>query len=272
VPHETLETLRKLEARGFNDSHFRRLHPFGHALSTYRNYITDNDLQRFARGSSSHALKACLKDILAHSSKEMAAEEWVCLLETALERNPIISRPRRSSERSTRSRVAKVPLAPPTSAHKRFIAEQISDWIPTARDTSHPMRDVARWLINNTLWRWTVDAFDAAANAIVVDGARKPNDFMPMSDAARLASIKDLRHEHVVPRNVITSYITAETLSVDELIAALDGYCLAAVITKAEDDQLSAAGLRDRMPKGWKWGDDPWARYKAAKIVVHTKP
>jgi hypothetical protein len=43
-----------------------------------------------------------------------------------------------------------------------------------------------------------------------------------------------------------------------------------AVITPEEDRQLTAAGLEQTMPEGWRHGDDPWARYIAAGLDPTT--
>jgi hypothetical protein len=39
-----------------------------------------------------------------------------------------------------------------------------------------------------------------------------------------------------------------------------------AVITPEEDQRLTAAGLEQAMPAGWRPGDNPWARYLAAGL------
>jgi len=38
------------------------------------------------------------------------------------------------------------------------------------------------------------------------------------------------------------------------------------VLTIEDDHQLNKAGVRARMPAGWKLGDDPWERYRAAEL------
>ena len=41
-------------------------------------------------------------------------------------------------------------------------------------------------------------------------------------------------------------------------------------LSKEDDDKLNKAGFKTSMPSGWKWGDDPWARYKEAGIDLST--
>ncbi len=41
---------------------------------------------------------------------------------------------------------------------------------------------------------------------------------------------------------------------------------LSVVMTPEQDRLLTTAWLRQRMPKGWRPGDDPMARYRAAGL------
>ena len=52
-----------------------------------------------------------------------------------------------------------------------------------------------------------------------------------------------------------------------DLRAVIDAYHVA-VVTRAEDKRLRDAGLRQSMPSGWEWGDDPFARWKTVGIEV----
>lgn len=77
----------------------------------------------------------------------------------------------------------------------------------------------------------------------------------------------ELRHEHVVPRRVMITLLL-DDVDVDESrIRSILQLCVGAVITKAEDQGLNAAGYRSRMPDGWD-GHDVFARYRAAGIEL----
>ena len=39
-------------------------------------------------------------------------------------------------------------------------------------------------------------------------------------------------------------------------------------ILKKEDNELNEKKLKEKMPDGWRWGDDPFARYKKCGIKV----
>jgi len=42
------------------------------------------------------------------------------------------------------------------------------------------------------------------------------------------------------------------------------------LLNSDDDDSINKAGFRDKMPNGWKFGDDPWERYKASGIDLST--
>ncbi len=85
---------------------------------------------------------------------------------------------------------------------------------------------------------------------------------------------KNLRHEHVVPNNVIYKMLcAAEDTSVDAITALLRTYCIRATITRTEDRKLNEKGLASSMPKGFTDKADlslfekPLARYIVAGLA-----
>jgi hypothetical protein len=70
--------------------------------------------------------------------------------------------------------------------------------------------------------------------------------------------------EHVIPRGLIAKELLAE--EPPDLPAFLDEHFRAAVVTKADNAQLNAAGMRIRMPASWALGQDPWVRYREAGL------
>ena len=81
----------------------------------------------------------------------------------------------------------------------------------------------------------------------------------------------DITDEHIIPLAVSVNHLLdnyhSDTANLEKLEEDL-GYCInTCAVTKDEDNALTAAGLRTSMPNGWKWGDDPFARYKAVGIV-----
>jgi hypothetical protein len=70
--------------------------------------------------------------------------------------------------------------------------------------------------------------------------------------------------EHAVPIRVIREIILADQQLWNPVALEpfLNTWFRRGVLTKAEDDRLNDAGLKQQMPPGWKLGDDPFARYK----------
>lgn len=81
---------------------------------------------------------------------------------------------------------------------------------------------------------------------------------------------KNLQFEHVVPLNVIKSYVVdmlKNDFSVDEIVDFLDRHLFVCIITKEEDDKLTELGFKVSL--GAELTEDTiWNRYKKAGIKV----
>ena len=112
-------------------------------------------------------------------------------------------------------------------------------------------------LLDNICWTWS--EFDGK-----IDGCRWWS-----RDAVDVrADLKQLRHEHVVPRRVIIHRLLSLPVPDESgVFATLNDWCFGVVVTKAEDATLNAAGLQSRMPEDWDH-QDVWARYTAVGIEV----
>ena len=72
--------------------------------------------------------------------------------------------------------------------------------------------------------------------------------------------------DHAIPVSILFApFWHADTP--DAMRAVIDAYVVA-VITKDENDRLNAAGLRQAMPAGWRFGDNSRARWEAVGIEV----
>jgi hypothetical protein len=73
----------------------------------------------------------------------------------------------------------------------------------------------------------------------------------------------------MVPRNLLVKMFMGlrRPLTASKALELLKKFGGAVVITKKEDDNLGKKGLKQKMPKGWKW-KDPYARYKAVGIIL----
>ncbi len=74
--------------------------------------------------------------------------------------------------------------------------------------------------------------------------------------------------EHVVPMGLVEQMLEATGGDRELVRNVLSRYYIIARCTREEDRLLEAAGLRQRMPRGWRPGGDPWARWAAVGLVA----
>lgn len=102
---------------------------------------------------------------------------------------------------------------------------------------------------------------------------RGETSFIYRSKAAKDDTTRNVVYEHIIPMKVCINHL-ADLKKNGKLTFDTFKKCVAAEaryicgITKEEDKHLNKIGLNSKMPAGWKIGDDPFARYKAAKIEV----
>jgi hypothetical protein len=92
------------------------------------------------------------------------------------------------------------------------------------------------------------------------------------SIAAKQAnSIKDLCHEHVVPkRYIIERLLALSPATAEDVYRILSVYCIGAVVTREEDRQLTKAGFRSSMPDDWDT-IEVWIRYRLSGIQMEDE-
>jgi len=276
TPKKALELLDALSALGSPEALFKDVHPMGHGVASYRRYCERR--RRFNSGSESLVLCDCLQLIVDEARRRevgrVLAEEWDTVVAVAIRRHPGPLAAQRAKAGQRGSQVTEAhaerldaPYGRLDDRHQRFIAAQVAELLVVASEPSNAMNRVARWQVRNTLWRWTVDAVDTEG-VVRIDGARSSRDLWPITRKAQSAAPgAKLVHEHVVPRGVIASQLLASELrSMDAVFHALRRHCLAAVVTKDEDNLLNERGFKQAMPDGWTWGDDPWARYRVTGL------
>jgi hypothetical protein len=136
------------------------------------------------------------------------------------------------------------------------------------------MRNWALGQISGILWCWTAAGVDAKHGVLKSDALKYNVDLNRATlDAIRIrrtGSIKDLRHEHVVPRNYIAKHIVDDDIANVAAIAdLLTNFCIAVIVTKAEDRKLRP---RDSMPESWEWKTgDVFARYRNSGLYEHIQ-
>ena len=120
------------------------------------------------------------------------------------------------------------------------------------------------------------DNWDRRIGGLKFDGVwsismARRNLLHPASHAALKIPRKDwsgrnVTVEHSIPVSILYSAFIEEG-NPGDLRAVIDAYYVA-VVTQVENKRLRDAGLRQSMPSGWEWGDDPLARWKTVGIEV----
>lgn len=81
---------------------------------------------------------------------------------------------------------------------------------------------------------------------------------------------KILRHDHIVPRNmIIKRLLYGQQMKREDLLSFLDENLIGCVLLKEEDSYLNDIGYQRVMPKGWSFGDNAWGRYKKGNFEVY---
>ena len=79
-------------------------------------------------------------------------------------------------------------------------------------------------------------------------------------------------YEHTVPASLVRARLLSDSpLRQDQVVEILSSAGDVAMILREEDKILSSLRLGRKMPEGWDWGDDPFARYKAANIDLSNE-
>lgn len=147
-------------------------------------------------------------------------------------------------------------------SEKQWLAEFIHRLLPVAADPQHPMSRVATTQIGLTMWRWTADGINSVGHA-VPDSIKYDARLLPATrDAKQLLAQgkrKLVRHEHVVPRSLLTHRLIALQADALDTQEILERLCRAALVSVEENGRLRARS----MPPEWRWDSgDVWARYR----------
>lgn len=164
---------------------------------------------------------------------------------------------------------------PLTQEHRRELVDLAARAAAVAERTPSIKR-VALRQIKDLAWRWTADAVDARTGIVVPDAVKYALTHLPHTTKAAAAAADArgrlgavLRHEHAVPRSVLAERVL-EIGSKDHsaIFALCTTYCVAALLSLAEDHKLNGLGLQRTMPAECSWGTSPTARYETAKIKL----
>lgn len=149
---------------------------------------------------------------------------------------------------------------------KKALVEMLFSFSTIAADATNPIKEIAKKFMKEMMWRWTADCL--VDGKIWVDRIKTVTKYVPSTQAAirkmavSVEPTKEVTHEHVVPSGFLVAHIIGSKLNRLQIMDLMQNYCKAVIVTKDEDGLLRAAGLNSVMPKGWKFGDDCYERYK----------
>ena len=75
-------------------------------------------------------------------------------------------------------------------------------------------------------------------------------------------------YEHTIPASIVRSKLLTVPPLEEEVINVLNAAGHVVMILREEDNLLRSNGLTRKMPHGWEWGDDPFARYHSSGIEL----
>jgi hypothetical protein len=138
------------------------------------------------------------------------------------------------------------------------------------------LRGDARYLLNNMIAKYTLAASryavsERAKELLLQHGVDFEKTYSRRAFYGRQGGDNPFIYEHAVPAGVLRTALLAVSGN-DQLIKEiLMGAGPVAVLLRTEDDRLRIAKLRSRMPKEWRVGDNPLARYHAVGIQISNQ-
>jgi hypothetical protein len=89
-----------------------------------------------------------------------------------------------------------------------------------------------------------------------------------ISVAAKKNGRKDWTYEHAIPLNVVVSKLDGlgTNASLAQIRRVLTKWDIPVIVTKKEGAALKQMGLASKMPRGWRYNQNPFARYRRCRI------
>ena len=162
-------------------------------------------------------------------------------------------------------------------AHIRVVVAMtkagVEDLILTKDKTAYFLRGIIDYAENgrhtNLDVRWAPSTYKYSKKA--ASFKHEKSAYQKRSDKTQ--KDKKLHAEHVIPNSMIFNKLVEmvrEGKSDIDITNFLRNSCEIVVITKSEMTLLDGkgSGLKTKMPEGWNWGDDPYARLSYVGIEL----
>ncbi|GAB6283463.1 MAG: hypothetical protein STSR0008_22310 [Ignavibacterium sp.] len=131
----------------------------------------------------------------------------------------------------------------------------------------------AAYLLSNMIAKYSLAADTYALSMNAVKELKYQNiDLTLIYNRSKFYGKKSLFiYEHPVPCSRIREEILKVAHSYDLLIKVLEESGPVTIILRSENEIISKKKLTKKMPEGWNWGDDIFARYHYSGIQLSDK-
>ncbi len=130
----------------------------------------------------------------------------------------------------------------------------------------------AKWLFPNMIAKYTLAAdYYEISKAALAEFRNRKTDLSIRYTRGKFKPSKENKtfyYEHAIPASVVFKQLYSSDCTAKSVRDTLDHAGPVVVLLQAENDRLDSAGFKAEMPTGWKYGDDPYARYKEVGIEV----
>ena len=150
--------------------------------------------------------------------------------------------------------------------------EALLEWITAGLQIKQVrmLRGDAGYLLNNMIAKYSLASSEyLLSNAAIARLRQDGVDLNSSHKRSRLyGKASPFMYEHTIPASLVRNRLLSIQPVRNDVAEVLAAAGPVAMILRQEDDLLRIHGLRSQMPQGWKWGDDPLARYHVAGLQI----
>jgi len=152
--------------------------------------------------------------------------------------------------------------------------QTLRDWLtaglslPEVRNLN--VESDASYLVNNMIAKYTLAApFYEISNGALHELQKLQVDLSERHTRGKFyGKDKPFIYEHPVPAGITRNELFRTDLSVESIKQVLQSSGRVTLLLRTEDTQLREAKLNTKMPDGWRFGDNPFARYHEVGIEL----
>ena len=146
------------------------------------------------------------------------------------------------------------------------LRDQILDTVKNIK--KHKVGEILNWLLRNQIAKYSLANDYYFSTQFTLDQVKKMN--LDVTKRSIKTKKNKITYEHPIPSKVVFNLIlkAKSEIEITDILKKTD-YIV--ILSHYEDEKLRAKGLISSMPEGWSYGDNVFARYEKANIIVLTK-